>query len=247
MAHSIPAKAGTKYTPSLSDTDCAISSIDEKYRELTIEDVSPEDRRYLIDDDIAKYNQALPSKKLVDEYKKKSEKYLQIRNNGIAAAVCIENTGTVKATELTAEMIFPKEIMVVSTDEAAHLEKPRALKIPVDLHKTALQRSDFNASIQSILADFAGAELRDRMIEAIETSQNSSIPWYTNYYTDDDLYIKDNVIQIDCEKGIIHKQKKLFSGVYLVPLKSGEFSIKIRTMCFEYEEPEEAEIICICD
>ena len=230
-------------------TECAVdvSSIDKKYRELTIEDVSSEDRRYLTDDDIANYNRALPSKKMIDEYKKKSEKYLQIKNNGIAAAICIENIGTAKATEIKAEVIFPPEILVVSTDKAAHLEKPKAIKIPVDLHKIAMKRSDCNVSIQSIFAAYGHTELNDKLIEAFENSQNLSVPWYTNYYTDDDLYINDNVIQIDCEKGIIHKQKKLFNGVYLVPLKAGKFRIKIRSMCLEYEEPIETELICICD
>ena len=50
---------------------------------------------------------------------------------------------------------------------------------------------------------------------------SETVKAYTNYYTDDDLHINDNVFQIDCENSFINKRKKLFSGVYLVSLKAG--------------------------
>jgi len=71
--------------------------------------------------------------------------------------------------ELKAWIIFPQEILVVSEGEAAPLEKPKVMKLPVDLHKITQKYSDVSGMMQAILDDFGWTETNDSLIEAIHS------------------------------------------------------------------------------
>ena len=72
-------------------------------------------------------------------------------------------------------------------------------------------------------------------------------PFLVHDKVSDRMDIFDNMIDVEISDGILHTRWTNFRGIYLVPMKRGEFQAKATFMCAEYEDPEEVEIKFVCE
>lgn len=59
--------------------------------------------------------------------------------------------------------------------------------------------------------------------------------------------VSDNIVSVEIKNGIVHTKWDSFRGIYIVPMKKGEFKAKVELMCAEYEEPEKTELTFVCE
>ena len=216
--------------------------VEGEYQPVSQSDFFGELRGRVTDEEIKAYNDALPSKKELEEYLDLYRTYHMIVDHGIASVITIHNIGTAKATDVSLIIEFPEEIRVLDIAEVRKLDEPEGPKKPRDLQEVAYERAHkFETSMLKTLnqLDHFG------MINPVD------LPDLSAYITRNTVFksvtISDNIVSIELKNGIVHSRWESFNDIYIVPLIKGEFKAKATLMCAEYEDPEEMEITYICE
>ena len=223
-------------------------SVEAEFLPWTKEDTAAYQKNGLkiLDEDIEEYNRALPEKSAVQEYLQNLECYLKIKDNGVAVTAWLDNEGTAKASLITITIEFPESIRVFDTDDIENLSEPEKPELPKSPLEKAIERQNtgFGALNQvgltlSALYDgntYGGINLAELAI------QN-----YGRINGNESFEVSDNTVYIKTKNELVHTENDNFPGIYIVPLETGEFRIKITVMCSEYLEPEVQYIDVICE
>ena len=221
---------------------CPTTMIDAEYLPLSKSDFIGELHGRVTDEEIKKYNESLPSKEVLEDYKERYKTYHMIVDHGIAAVLSIHNIGTAKATDVSATIEFPDEIMVLDINDVKDMEEPRAPKKPRDLQQIAYER----AHRSELVLEKAYAQLEQMgQMKPVKWPILPAMPVGNTVY--ESVNISENIVEIETKRHIVHTKYDWFGGIYLVPLQKGEFKVKATLMCSEYEDPEETEIVFICE
>lgn len=222
--------------------DVGTALIEAEYQPVSQADFIGELQGKVTDAEIETYNKSLPSEDDVREYLNCYRDYHMIVDYGIASTISIHNIGTAKATDVSVLIEFPDEIQVLDIDEVRKLKEPKAPDKPRDLREVAYERAH--------KAEQAMAKALTRF-EQLGVSKAFSLPRLDTYMVRNTIYesvdIFDNMVNIETRNGIVHTKWDSFSGIYIVPMKKGEFRAKITFMCAEYEDPDEKELIFLCE
>ena len=216
--------------------------VEGEYQPVSQSDFFGELRGRVTDEEIKAYNDALPSKKELEEYLDLYRTYHMIVDHGIASVITIHNIGTAKATDVSLIIEFPEEIRVLDIAEVRKLDEPEGPKKPRDLQEVAYERAHkFETSMLKTLnqLDHFG------MINPVDLPDLSAYITRNNVFKS--VTISDNIVSIELKNGIVHSRWESFNDIYIVPLIKGEFKAKATLMCAEYEDPEEMEITYICE
>lgn len=216
-------------------------AVEAKYQKVSTSDFIGELHGRVTEEEIKAYNDALPKEAVMTDYLHLYRSFHMIVDHGIASVVTIHNIGDAKATDVSLTIEFPEEIRVFDIDEVKKLEEPEAPKKPRDLREIAYERAHkseiaFNKALSALdqWGDVRPINWQDLSAYAVSNSIYESVE------------IFDNMVSIETKRGIVHTRWDSFGGVYLVPMKKGEFKAKATFMCAEYENPEEMEITFVC-
>ena len=216
--------------------------VEAEYLPLKKEDFLFELSGQVSEDEIEAYNNALPSEEEMESYIKLYCDHHRIVDHGIAAVLSIHNIGTAKATDVSVTIEFPDEVRVYDMEDVRKMKEPQAPKKPRNLQEVAYER----AHRSEIAMEKAYAQIAQlgssRHFELPDLS-----PFFVHDTVSDRIDIFDNMIDIGISDGILHTRWDNFRGIYLVPMKKGEFQAKATFMCAEYEDPKEVKITFVCE
>ncbi len=82
-------------------------------------------------------------------------------------------------------------------------------------------------------------------VKLFNLSDLSANIFHGTIYESVDIY--DNIVSIETKNGIVHTKWDSFRDIYIVPMKKGEFRVKVTFMCAEYENPDETELVFLCE
>ena len=216
--------------------------IEERYRPVRPADFFGELRGKVTDAEIETYNRALPSKEEVEEYLTLYRRYHMVVDHGIATVISIHNIGTAKATDVSVEIEFPEEIQVLDLNEVRKQEEPKAPDKPRDLQEVAYERA--HKAEMAMIKTFTQLEQLGN-VKPFNLSDLSANIFHGTIYESVDIY--DNIVSIETKNGIVHTKWDSFRDIYIVPMKKGEFKVKVTFMCAEYENPDETELVFLCE
>ena len=115
-------------------------------------------------------------------------------------------------------------ILKVSINDSSSIENSASAANHFYYSSNRAFRMDFNAPG----LDKSTISIKSAILRVVITTANSA------------------TLTIETKRGIVHTRWDSFGGVYLVPMKKGEFKAKATFMCAEYENPEEMEITFVC-
>lgn len=185
--------------------------------------------------EIDAYNQSLPSRAVLDQYIKSYMFYKSVEKNAIPFSVKITNVGNLKANDVNISIVIPENLVLISRDVVKNNKaptKPKTLENPID--KYMKKKMGFGI-IESLAKDTSLNYL------SVRNGLNSDLIYIpasvpnpvSNIYHNEE--IEDNCLNI-WDKSIIHTGEEKSEQYYLVPMKSGEYLIKISVICEEMEE-----------
>ena len=213
--------------------------VEAKYQPVSESDFVGELRGKISNEEIEEYNAALPSKETLEKYLDLYHLYHLIVDYGIASTISVHNIGTAKATDVSVILEFPDEIHVMDIYDVRKLEEPKAPKKPKDLQKVAYERAH------------PSEVAMEKAVERFDVFKPINLPDLSAYTIRSNAFeamdVSDNIVSVEIKNGIVHTKWDSFRGIYIVPMKKGEFKAKVELMCAEYEEPEKTELIFVCE
>lgn len=201
---------------------------------------------YISDEEIEQYNAALPTKKELNDYINKYRNYQLIKKHGIAIEACIANGGNAKATDITVDLDFPDEIVVLDIDKVEEWTEPKALPKPKDLIQLAIEKRNAEDYFINPLYQKRNG-IGESAVFPSTNFKNLIIPKLILPVNEEVIFLDNHNVRIRPRNGIVHTKLNLFSGLYIVPLFKGVFKVKATVMCAEYETFEEMTIDFICE
>lgn len=202
---------------------------------------------YITDEEIATYNDSLPSQAELKKYIADYMVYQRVKNHGIAMALIICNEGRLKATDITVDLEFPKEILLLDIKKVGEYTEPKALPKPRDLMQVAIERRNEGKSFNIKRIGAMNRNLTQPTIVHPLDWKNLAIPRYNFDFNDEVIFMDDHRMRIKPRNGIVHTKSDYFSGLYVVPLISGKYQVKVTIMCAEYETFAEKNIDFVCE
>ena len=202
---------------------------------------------YITDEEITKYNDSLPSQAELKKYIADYTVYQRVKNHGIAIALAICNEGKAKATDITVDLEFPKDILLIDINKVEECIEPKALPKPRDLMQVAIERrkEERNSYIKHL--GLKNRNLAQPIALPSHDWMNLNIPKYYFDFNDEVIFLDDNSVRIKPKDGIVHTKSDYFSGLYVVPLVPGNYQVKATIMCAEYETFIEKIIDFVCE
>ena len=161
--------------------------------------------------------------------------YKSVEKNAIPFSVKITNVGNLKANDVNISIVIPENLVLISRDVVKNNKaptKPKTLENPID--KYMKKKMGFGI-IESLAKDTSLNYL------SVRNGLNSDLIYIpasipnpvSNIYHNEE--IEDNCLNI-WEKSIIHTGEEKSEQYYLVPMRSGEYVIKISVICEEMEK-----------
>lgn len=217
------------------------NSIEANYRQMSKADFTGELRGRVTDEEIQRYNDSLPSEKVLKAYLSDYWQYAMMREHGIASVLHIHDNGTAKATDISATIAFPEEIRVLSIEDARDITEPEAPPKPRSLQEIAYMRAHkAEIALNNVYTQFDSQST----INPLHWATLNPASYHTNIA---EMEIDDSIIDVEVRTSIVHTKSTWFRGIYLVPLRKGVFHAKATLMCAEYEEPDRFEMVFICE
>lgn len=204
-----------------------------KYEPLTKSDLVfyPELRRYIPNNAIQEYNDALPDEDTINRYLAALVRYNRIQQGGVTFNVYIKNIGTANATDVNVYLDFPEEILVYNVKKLKRMEEPPMPKMPPNpIEEAEKKRLHLTGSMSEYFYQTA-LPSENRIIPALDVLSD------LHGSSDDLLIINTHSLKMESAK-IQHYDLSLFNHVYIVPTAKGKFRIECRIMCSEYKEPD---------
>ena len=187
---------------------------------------------FLEQQEIAEYNNQLPTIEELERYNNDQQKAHYIRNFSLPLSVYIANNGSCKANNIYVEMTFPDEVFVYKVDD--ELEEPKNI-IPISPAAKAQQRYD-DANNPYGLSMYQPFNLAD--LERISNVIRPITSLDKSYWTS----LEGNKLTIRLNN-LMHTRQRLFDKEYVVaPLKSGTHTVEVKIICEEYDKQLQGEI-----
>lgn len=195
------------------------------------------------EEEITEYNNHLPSTDMIKEINQYNACLKDIRQNGVAFAVNVNNTGTTKATDVRVMLISEDErFFFYELDKVEEFDKLKLPKLPENpIEKAEKKRQKrllgfgaFGDTLESLqkLSYFEG-------ISPIIDNVRPIIPSISSPH--ESITVKDHSVEIDADQ-VLHPTGETFRRFYMIPSESGTFVLKCIIMCTEFIEPIEQEI-----
>ena len=223
-----------------------ISDIPKKYIVnkglLTLEDVPPEYKGIIVQDDLDEYNRKLPDDKTIQVYNDNMYLYNEVRMNGQRMNFRLFNDGSAKATDIHITLEFPKEFLVMRRSKAERLSEPQELKIPEDpITKAMRERNTRGHKQLRAIADVMNGFI------ALNNhfDKHYGGPYSNAAYLLSETLSKDWRVDIDgqkahiCTNSLLHTRCILADDLCVVLAKAGKFTIRAAIICEEYAKLEE--------
>lgn len=210
------------------------SQIEAEYLPVSKADFAGELRGHVSDLEIAEYNKALPDQEVLQTYIREYVRYMRIKESGIPVNIFILNDGNAKATDVSVELEFPEEILVLDIDDVEEINEPKKPPKLGNLHMLAYKRTHASEAAMERMYSQLG-------LLAEQAERRSFLPILrpgkinTIY---ESLTVSGNTVNIEWKNGIVHTKSDYMKGVYIVPLVEGKYRIKATIMCAEYKEPD---------
>lgn len=197
---------------------------------ITFESVPEHLKSYLAPSsspELENYNHSLPSNDEVDEYNWRREIFFRIKGTSIDLNIDIENLGTYKANEIFVDIVFPKEILVMYQYDIKDFKHPNSptpenpLRRAEEKYKEAQKIKNFPFSAYDLGRDFMIPQYNPLLhsLKEIQTELNKD----------------ENKITIRI-KSLLHTRKVSIDDFAAIPIKAGQFEIKLSIVCEEYTE-----------
>lgn len=202
---------------------------------------------YITDVEITTYNDALPSQDELKKYIADYNVYQRVKNHGIAMALVISNEGRAKATDITVDLKFPKDILLLDINKVVEYPVPKELPKPRNLVDLAMKRRVEETSSYIKQFGLINKKLAQPTFSPSLDWKNLNIPKYDFDFNDEVIFLDDNRVRIKPRSGIVHTKSEYFPGLYVVPLVPGKYQVKATIMCAEYETFAEKSIDFVCE
>lgn len=206
------------------------NSVKHEFRLLSYDEVPQELKKYVTEDEIEKYNKALPSKEEISKYVQEEIEYLRIKNTGKDIDIKVTNDGLVKANNIYIDIEFPKEISIMEVDKIESLIKPKKLDIPVNPIKKA-EKEYYSKFVPKLSAFNNMANLLNYNLNTIQPVNFTSI-----LNKNKSSWINHNIMTIKINSLMHTREISLYEKYRIIPLEIGSFDAKISIICEEYEE-----------
>ncbi|MBO6265171.1 MAG: DUF4062 domain-containing protein [Acidaminococcaceae bacterium] len=226
-----------------------ISDIPKKYIVnkglLTLEDVPPEYKGIIVQDDLDEYNRKLPDDKTIQVYNDNMNLYNEVRMNGQRMNFRLFNDGSAKATDIHITLEFPKEFLVMRRSKAERLSEPQELKIPEDpITKAMRERNTRGHKQLRAIADVMNGFI------ALNNhfDKHYGGPYSNAAYLLSETLSKDWRVDIDgqkahiCTNSLLHTRCILADDLCVVLAKAGKFTIRAAIICEGYAKLEEKDL-----
>lgn len=201
--------------------------IDYDYMPLEMEDVPIEAKAYITQKMLDEYNESLPSKEILDNYKEEHRYYEQVKDHpfGIELEIC--NDGNMKAKDIRIEICFPKEIEVYYKEEMdiSVPQRPPKKRNPVE--KFFYERNKMNENNMATLVR------QSRLGGTLETEYISQMNLPNRHFYNDDNSL--SIRMVDLMTGY---QWEIKDKYIIAPRKKGVFEIACSCICEEYEKSD---------
>lgn len=195
-------------------------------------------KSYVSDEALCQYNDALPSKEVIDAYIEALKEYQRIHKGGVAFKLEVFNDGTAKATDVRVFIDFPDEFMLYDVSDVEDIDEPEAPRLP----KNPIEEAEQEYAKRMNPTAYAISQLKRTYNPFIVPDKldvlNSKLMFSDIDLTNQSLFVEKHSIVAEA-KQIPHKDLEWFDGIYVVPTVKGKFRVKITLMCSEYLEPEE--------
>lgn len=216
--------------------------VEAEYQPVSKSDFVGELQGKISSEEIEEYNAALPSKEALEKYLNLYRSYHLIADCGIASTISVRNIGTAKATDVSVILEFPDEIQVMDIYDVRKLGEPKAPKKPKDLQEVAYERAHpSEAAMRKAVERFGSFDA----FKPINLPDLSAYTIHSNVF--EAMKISDNIVSMEIKNSIVHTKWDSFRGIYIIPMKRGEFKAKVELMCAEYEEPEKTKLTFVCE
>ncbi|WP_218780192.1 hypothetical protein [Bacillus sp. OV166] len=191
-------------------------------------------RKFVSNEDIAVFNDNLEEDiEKINKYNKELKRYNTIGLMGVDLDILISNDGEMKANNIYVEIKFPKSVLVLSVNKEKFKKpnKPSLTENPIK--KAEKQR---NAITVHYLDGIT--KLMESPNSNIVMGDNFSL---TGHLISDTFYSSNNknMITVYCKELIQTRKRKCIESYTLVPVKSGEFEIKVSVICEQYSKRDE--------
>jgi hypothetical protein len=211
-------------------------------QKITFESVPEHLKSYLVplsSPELENYNQSLPSNDEVDEYNWHREIFFRIKGTSIDLNIDIYNLGISKANEIFVDIEFPKEILVMDKYDIKDFKHPGS-PIPEDPLRKAEKKYKEDQKRKKL--PFSGYDFaRDFMMPSYDSPLHSLQDTIANINTNKEIHTElnedENKITIRI-KSLLHTRKVSIDDFAAIPIKAGQFDIKLSVVCEEYSEAQ---------
>ena len=198
---------------------------------LSQDDIPAHLKSYVSNDDIEKYNSELPTEEKVTACNEKFELYGRIKEANCNLSLSVSNNGNIKANEVFVDIIFPPEVFILEKDEIKNYKFPE-IPFPEDPIQKAEEKYKRKKA-----SPFGGIDFGLDKFSSNIPHINSFADTIADLSTDKEnqLSISNNHISIKL-KSLLHTRTIDFQDIAIIPLKIGNYEIKISIICEEYEK-----------
>ena len=176
--------------------------------------------------EIDNYNEKLPSKEDIEGYIEEYNLYQQKINNGIPIDFVIKNIGNRKASDVLISIKCNDDsICFFKTQDCQFAEEPKKLNMPENPIDIAIDKRYRSR----MFAYFDGFPWNDNKLDLSPAATRALMKINKHY----EFKINNNIIVAEYEKGILHEDERIISGISLVPMKRGSFELIVTIRCEE--------------
>lgn len=224
----------------------------KNYRELKLSSIPNDLKKYVSDEQIENYNNAISEKKSeIEKYEREFHIYKSKKKNNKIIKFEISNIGKSKANNIYIDFKFPQEVLVFEKVDLEELKKPNKPKIPKNPLNYALNPLNYalrkknkqlgyftmfpktskfyggDIITQSNISPTISSKISSKLIRNISSfNRNVWVDQYKNQVT-----IKLN--------NISHTRTTIIDDNILVTAtKAGKFEITVNIICDEFKEPQ---------
>lgn len=206
-------------------------------KKIVFSEVKPHLREFLTEDEIDRYNNALPPPEVVDEYNHKTGLYFLIQNKAIKPEFVVSNIGNIKANDIYITLEFPDIVMAIEED---NIDDFKVQKIDIPESPLINAQRKLNEKNNSLLryatrtATLASMGLGRDMASLMMPTPAFRLPpipsikqgWWSS--------AKNNVVTLKLNS-LIHTRNKVFDDILIVPLIKGSATVSVKIICEEYK------------
>lgn len=193
--------------------------------------------QYISNEDIASYNESIPSNEKVDAYNKRLFFYQSYMHHSVRLSPVLENVGRKVASDIYVEIEYPDFLVAVTDRNKTFFTELPVLKFPetpVELVERKLKARDSIDKIRHALVTNsfpAPLGLNNNVLTGGRT-----LPLIQPVDPKHWIVYEKNLITLRAKK-LLQSLTIKFDDVTLVPIKKGEGLINFKIVCEELKEP----------